>query len=68
MLGIQGREQRTERNIYINNNKNIKLRQSVEGRTAMREVVGSVSGRFARRSIRPMAVRPHWVDSPDVYL
>ena len=29
MLGIQGREQRTERNIYINNNKNIKLRQSV---------------------------------------
>ena len=29
MLGIQGREQRTERNIYVNNNKNIKLRQSV---------------------------------------
>ena len=58
MLGIQGREQRTERNIYINNNKNIKLRQSLEGRTAMRVVVSSVSGRFTRGLSRRMAVRP----------
>ena len=27
-----------------------------------------VSGRFARRSIRQMAIRPEYVDSPDLYL
>ena len=58
MLGIQGKQQRTERNISINNNKNIKLRQSVEGKTAMRVVVSSVSGRFTGGLIRRMAVRP----------
>ena len=27
-----------------------------------------VSGRFARRSVRPIAVRPDQVDSPEEYL
>ena len=31
-------------------------------------VFSRVSGRFARRSVRPIAARPDQVDSPEVYL
>ena len=31
-------------------------------------ILSWVSGRFAQRSIRQMAIRPDYVDSPDLYL
>ena len=34
----------------------------------MSECGKCVSGRFARRSVRPIAVRPDQVDSPEAYL
>ena len=73
MLRNQGREQRTERNMYINNNNNIKLRQSVEGRIAMREVGRSGGREVGIGSFHPRVDLPDSGSSslsrfPDVYL